>query len=614
MSFTARARLVNPRLGIYFSIFAALFAAIFLLSLIFEQLSFSDNLLRMALFAGPLALYAAIGLAVRSGDPLEFFAAGRRVPAGYTGLLLSVIAMGGTFLVCGAGAFFLSGFDALVLMMGGLSGFVLMAMLLAPFYRKFGAFTVPSYLGRRFDSKPLRLSAAMLCAVPILLVLAAELRVGSLVAARLTGLDQSLMTFVLAGVVILSVVPGGKRSFSWTGVAQSVAMLIAFAAVSASIATLVTSLPVPQLTHGPLVRNLVRNEVNHGLQMMAVAPFAFELPGEGLYQLIKPYTAPFGAVGTAAFPLAVLMISTGIAAAPWLLPRVAATPSVYDARKSLGWATVLFGVVLLTVSALAVFMRDFVLDLVMSERVGDLPQWVQDLSALGFMQLQPSRDQAGFIGYGSMLFDRDAMLFAAGVATGLPRSYLYFAYAGAIAASLAAISATVMALAAILAEDVVQGGSWEPLQPSGRIWLGRACVAAGALAGAVLTLLAPTDPLRLVLWALALTSASLFPVLVLSIWWKRLSRAGALAGMAGGFATAAAAILLSEAGALGLPSAIAGVLGLPVAAIAASVVSSFFPDTSRHDLEVVRDIRVPGGEIIYDREMRRLHIKKQTRS
>lgn len=613
MSFTARARLVNPRLGTYFSIFAALFAAIFLLSLIFEQLSFSDTLLRMSLFVGPLVLYAAIGLAVRSSEPLEFFAAGRRVPAGYTGLLLSVIAIGGTFLVCGAGAFFISGFDALVLMMGGLSGFVLMAMLLAPFYRKFGAFTVPSYLGRRFDSKPLRLTAAMLCAVPILLVLAAELRVGSMVAARLTGLDQTAMTFVLAGMVVLAVAPGGKRSFSWTGVAQGVAMLIAFAAVSASIATLITSLPVPQLTHGPLVRNLVRNEVNQGLQMMTVSPFAFELPGEGMYLLIKPYTAPFGAVGTAAFPLGVLMISTGLAAAPWLLPRVAATPSVYDARKSLGWATVLFGVVLLTVSALAVFMRDFILDLIMSERIGELPQWFQDLSALGFLTLQQT-GETGLLGYSSISFDRDAMLFAASVATGLPRSYLYLAYAGAIAASLAAISATVMALAGILSEDVVQGGSWEPLQPSGRIWLGRCCVAAAALAGSVLTLLAPTDPLRLVLWALALTSASLFPVLVLSIWWKRLSRPAALAGMASGFATAAGAILMSEAGALGLPSAIAGVLGLPVSAAVAAIVSSFIPDTSRHDLEVVRDIRVPGGEIIYDREMRRLHIKQQTRS
>lgn len=613
MSFTARARLVNPRLGTYFSIFAALFAAIFLLSLIFEELSFSDSLLRYALFLAPVVLYVVIGVSVRSNEPLEYFAAGRRVPAGYTGLLLSVIACGGTMLVCGAGAFFLSGFDALVLMMGGLAGFVLMAMLLAPFYRKFGAYTVPSYLGRRFDSKPLRLIGAMLCAVPILLVLAAELRVGSAVASRLTGLDQGVLVSILAVIVMAILLPGGKRGLTWAGVAQGVAALLALAIVSATVATLVTSLPVPQLTHGPLVRNLVRNEVNYGLQLLTVSPFTFDLPGEGLQQITKPYTAPFGSVGTLAFALGVLMISTGLAAAPWLLPRVAATPGVYDARKSLGWATVLFGLILLTITSLAVFMRDYVLDFVMSERVGQLPAWVEDMVRLGFMTFQALGD-GGQVTYQSMSFDRDAMLFAAGTATGISRSFLYLAFAGALAASLAAIGATVMALAAILAEDVVQGGNWEPMPGTARIWLARACVVAAVISGAILTLLAPTDPLRLLLWALALTSASLFPVLLLSIWWKRLTRGGAIAGMSAGFTTAALSILLSEAGSLGLPSAIAGVLGLPVSALAAFVVTSLFPDTSRHDLEVVRDIRVPGGEIIYDREMRRLQIKKQART
>lgn len=613
MSFTVRARLVNPRLGTYFSIFAALFAAIFLISLIFEQLNTGEYALRLAMFAVPILLYLAIGAAVRSQEPLDYFAAGRRVPSGYTGLLLSIIGCGGTMLVCGAGAFFVAGFDALVLMMGGISGFVLMAMLLAPFYRKFGAYTVPSYLGRRFDSKPLRLTASMLCAVPILLVLAAELRVGSYVAARLTGFDVNLLTFVLAAAVMAVLLPGGKRGLTWAGVAQGVAVLLAVAIVSATVATLETSLPVPQLTIGPLVRNLVRNEVNQGLQLVSVSPFAFDLPGEGMQQLSKPYTQPFGSVGTLAFGLAVLMISTGFASAPWLLPRVAATPSVYEARKSLGWATVLFGVLLLTVSSLAVFMRDHVLDLVMAERVAALPGWADELIRLGFMTVQKSARDTGQITYNAMAFDRDSVLFAAGVASEMPRSFLFLAYAGAQAASLAATSATVMALAAILAEDVVQGAAVEPLEAPGRIWLARACIVAAGLAGAILTALAPTDPLRLTLWALALTSASLFPVLVLSIWWKRLTRAGAIGSMVLGFGVAALAILLSEAGVLGVPSAIAGVLGLPVATAAALALSSFLPETSRHDLEVVRDIRVPGGEIIYDREMRRLQIKKQPR-
>lgn len=614
MSFPSRTRLVNPRLGSYFSIFAALFGAIFLMSLIFEQLSLNENLVRIGLFAGPLILYMAIGIAVTSKEPLEYFAAGRRVPAGYTGLLLAIIACGGTLLVAGTGAFFFSGFDALVLMMGGLAGFVFMAMLLAPFYRKFGAYTVPSYLGRRFDSKALRIAAAMVAAVPILLVMAAELHVGAHVASRLTGHGPGLMTAVLVLCVFIIVSPGGKRSFTWAAVAQSVAAILALAIVAATIATLVTSLPVPQLTHGPLVRNMVRNEIPQGLSVVNATPFAFALPGEGLQHITKPYTQPFGFVGTTAFALGVLMVATGLAAAPWLLPRVAATPSVYDARKSLGWATVLFGIVLLTISSLAVFMRDYVLDFIMTERVGALPQSFSDLASMGFMSLAPSAEQGSPIGYDAMSFDRDGILFAAGVAVGLPRSFMYLGMAGALAACLASICATTGALAAILAEDVVLGASWEPAANVSRIWIARAFVAVAALCGAMLTLLAPTDPLQLVLWALALTSASLFPLLILSIWWKRLTRNGAIAGMLTGFVIAALSIFLSEAGVIGLPSAIAGILGMPFATAVASALSLAVPETTRHELEIVRDIRIPGGEIIYDREMRRLEIKKHTRA
>jgi hypothetical protein len=133
MAFGARARVVNPRLGTYFSIFAALFTVLFLLVLIFEQLSFSEAMLKLGFFVVPILIYAGIGLSVGSNDTLNYFAAGRRVPAAYTGLLLAASALGSTLLVAGTGAFFFSGFDALVLMMGTLSGFVVMAITLARF-------------------------------------------------------------------------------------------------------------------------------------------------------------------------------------------------------------------------------------------------------------------------------------------------------------------------------------------------------------------------------------------------------------------------------------------------------------------------------------------------
>ncbi len=610
MSFSTHARLVNPRLGTYFSIFAALFAAVFLMALISEALSFDDRWLRFALFAVPLMLYAAIGISVATSDPLEFFAAGRRVPAGYTGLLLAITATGATFLVCGTGAFFESGFDALVLMIGGLTGFVVMASTLAPFYRKFGAYTVPSYLGRRFDSKALRIAAAMVAAVPMLLVLAAELRLGAAVTSRLTGLDDGLAAMVLVAVLAITLVPGGKRGFTWAGVAQSVAVLLALAVCVATVSTIVTSLPVPQLTHGPLVRGLVWHEANNGLQTVSTWPLAFGLPGEGLHRLTKPYTSPFGAVGPMAFALGSIMIAAGVASAPWLLPRAAATPGVYEARKSLGWATVLFGITMLTVSSAAVFMRDYVLDLVMNQRGEELPQWIGSMVSFGFATVE----KGGEFGYQSLSFDRDGVLFALPLAAGLPKAYVYLAMAGAIAAALVAAGATAVSLAAVLGEDVVQGLTWEPAKSQNRVWIVRSFIVVAALCGSFLVSLAPTDPLQLVLWALGLTGASLFPVLALSIWWKRLTRGGAILGIVSGFATAALAIFAGEAGVISLPSAIAGILGLPVSAAVAMTVASFFPETSRHDLEVVRDIRVPGGEIIYDREMRRLQIKKQIRS
>ncbi len=611
MTFSARARLVNPRLGTFFSIFASLFAALFLLNLILEQLQVADASLRAMMFAGPLLLFAGTGLIVTTQDQLSYFAAGRRVPAGYTGLILATSAIGSTILVCGTGAMFFDGFDALVLMIGGLAGFVVMAIMLAPFYRKFGAYTVPSYLGRRFDSKLLRLSTAMVAIVPALLVLAAELSVGAKVMSRLTGYGVPGLIFLEIIVLSVAIAPGGMRSFTWSGVAQAIALLLALVIVATVVSVLETSLPVSQLAHGPMVRNMVRNEVSQGLPVVITWPLAFSLPQEGFHAISKSYAQPFGSVGPVSFVLGALVIAMGTAAAPWLLPRVAGAPGVYESRKALGWATVFFGVILLTLTAFAVFLRNDALDAVMNERVGTPPQWLTAIIAAGFAKMDGTAAQLTF---SSMLFDRDAVIFATPLAAGLPQAVTYLMYAGAVAASLVAAGATVISVASILSEDVVQGLSWEPSTDSHRVWTTRAFVPLAGLAGGALALLAPTDPLRLFMWALALTGASLFPVLGLSVWWKRMTPMGAIAGISSGFIVAALAVFASEANIIAMPSMISGILGFPVATAAVLLVSAFLPETSRHILEVVRDIRVPGGQIIYDREMQRLQLRKHSRS
>lgn len=611
MAFGARSRVVNPRLGTYFSIFASLFAAIVLLALIFEQLRIEDGWLRTALFAGPILLYFTIGVSVATQDTLGFFAAGRRVPAAYSGLVLAISSLGATFIVVGSGAFFFAGFDALVLMVGAVSGLVVMAVVLAPFYRKFGAYTVPSYLGRRFESKIVRMTSAAVAAVPMLLVMSAELKLGGAIAGQLIGANPTLLVAVLAGLIAICVGPGGMRSFTWAAAAQSIVVLIAIMTVATVVSIVITALPIPQLANGPLVRNLVRQEVNEGLSLVSVWPLAFGLPGEGMQVLNKPYTQPFGAVGGLAFIIGSMTIAAGIASAPWLLPRVAVAPGIYEARKSLGWSTVFAGFVLLTLSSAAVFMRDFALDAVASDRIGALPEWLKNAASMGFVSYDSA---AARLEFATLAFNRDTILFTLPIAANLPIVFCYLLMAGGLAAALVSAGATAVSLAAVLGEDVVQGMSWDPASKDNRIWLSRGFIGVVLLAGAALTAMAPTDPLRLVLWALGLTGASLFPVLTLSIWWKRLTTAGAVAGMLTGFSVAATAIFCGEAGIIGIPGTIAGCLGIPAGAGAALLVSVLRREASRHALEVIRDIRVPGGQIIYDREMQRLQLKKHVRT
>lgn len=613
MAFGARAsaRLINPRLGTYFSIFAALYTALFLLVLIFEQLKFGEGFLRVAFFGAPILIYAAIGLCVATNDTLGFFAAGRRVPAAYSGLLLGTSVLGGTFIVAGTGAFFFSGFDAVVLLMGTLTGFVFMAIGLAPFYRKFGAFTVPSYLGRRFESRGLRVITAGVAAVPMLLVLSAELHIGGGVAQRLVGGNTGNLILLLALTIAISSVAGGKRSFTWTGVAQSIALFLALLGVATTISVMITSLPIPQLANGPMVRGLVRNEVHEGLQLVNVWPMAFQLPYEGFSAITKPYTQPFGSIGPLAFIIGIFAIATGVSTAPWLLPRVAATPGVYEARKSLGWATVFSGLALLTISSVAIFIRDFTLDSVMSERLGPLPQWLFQAAAHHIASFDQTATRLGFDG---LKFDRDGVLFALPLLADLPSAFSYLLLAGALAAVLVTATATTVSLAAVLGEDVVQGMSWEAPTTQGRVWIVRGFIVVVAFCGAMLSIVAPSDPLSLVLWALSLTGASLFPVMVLSIWWKRLTVGGATAGVIAGFVAGTFAIMMGEMGTLSAPGPIAGILGLPVSFALAIGTSLMRPEASRYMLEIVRDLRVPGGEIIYDREMQRLQLRKHART
>lgn len=609
MAATSRSRLVNPRLGTYFGIFAAGFVALVLMALMLEQLGVPESAVRFLMFAGPVALYGAIGVLSPAREINDYFACGRRVPAFFNGLVLAVGALGGAGFLALTGAFFFVGFDALCLGLGICAGLVFMGVLLAPFLRKFGAYTIPSYLGRRFESQTLRVVAAAVLAVPLLLLLAAEARLAAYASAWLTGQSEPLMAIAVTACVTVMVLAGGMRSHTWSGSAKAIAALIALAVPATIVALMMSNLPLPQMTHGNILRVLTRMEDARRLPELAAPLLAFQFPGEGLQPLAKRFIQTFGSVGSLAFVLMTFVSAAGIASSPSLLSRPGATPGVHESRKSFGWAALIAGVVVLTLPAVAIFLRTMLLDQVVGQPADRLPAWFQALQAAGIAHVATTTPTVNFV---DVSFDRDAVLFSLSFAAGFPDVLVYLALAGALAAALAALAAALVAGAALLSEDIVHGLQTEAAPDGSRIGVARVALVGAAFVTAWLAVAAPADPLKLFLWSLTFSASAVFPVLVLSIWWKRINAWGATVGMLTGLSVAALAILLAEAGAWAIPSVLAGAIGLPAGLAATMVASVLTPAPSGNVVNILQEIRVPGGETLYDRELRLLRLRSRS--
>lgn len=601
MSARPRPQHANPLLGIYFGIFLASFLAIALLLLIFEQLGMAEERIRTLLTIGSIGFYTAIGAAVFTTEPAQFFLAHRRIPPVFAGLALAVTAIGGTGLVAFSGALFLAGFDALCIPIGILAGLVAMVILIAPYIRKFGAPSVPGYLGMRFDSLTVRLTAASLAAAPLILLIVAELKVALLALSWLVDWSDSVAITSLLLALIVMLVPGGARSLSWSSAAQAIAALLAILIPATIIAVMMSNLPIGQLSHGAVLRQLSRTELQQGLPASIAAAMSFELPKQALQPIVGVYAKPFSSVGSLSFVLVTLCIMAGIAASPGHLGRCAVTTSVYETRKSLGWSVLVAGILIMTLSANAVFFREILMNQLAGAVAGNLPPGIKMLFEHGLAGLDPAATKLAAT---SFTFKRDGVVIALPMLMGFPVVLVLLVAAGVLAAALSAVAASLTQLAIIVGEDVVIGLPGEAPSASSRMLAARVAIPVVAGIGGFGAMITTRDPMDLMLWSLSLSGSALFPVLLLSIWWKRINSWGALAGMAAGFAVALTGLVAGALGVTRFPEELAAVFGIPAGFAAAICVSLLTPAPGRHVLEMVRDLRVPGGETLHDRELR----------
>jgi cation/acetate symporter len=591
-----------PRLGTGFGIFISTFASLVMLLIILEQLGLERSWISQLIIVLPVVFYAGIGIFVRTTGVEDFFVAGQRVPPLYNGLAISANLVCGTGLLALIGCFFFIGYDALPIALGWCAGLGIMSVLFAPYLRKMGAYTLPGFFSIRFSSRICRVVAALLLFPPVFMLLVAELSIGQSIATIFLDVDPE---FVLqAGAVLLgiAVVFGGMRALTWTQCAQFIVVILGVSVPLVAVSVLVTNLPLPQLSFGAILQQTAELEAARGIGETVTQSLSAVLPATDAAALSQPFSAIFHTISAADFIALTLCIMLGSAVLPAQVTRMSTTASVSTVRKSIGWAALFVGLMVLTIPAYAAFTKYQAIIELLGVSAAQIPDSGTILSQLGLVEIAPNAlDPA--LGNAEILFRRDAVALMLPVINDFPFVMIGLIGAAALAAVMAAAGGQLVSLANVISNDL-----YHPFHRSAtaarRLIVARIALLAMLVAAYTFVSQNEFDPLRMMIWAISLCAGTFFVPLVLSIWWRGLTVFGAIAGIVAGFAATAVQITgtLEGGGALlGVDPLAAGIVGMPVSALAAIAGSMLSPKPSAETLEIVQEIGIPSGETVHAR-------------
>jgi len=549
----------------------------------------------------PLAFYLVIAIGSRTLQAEDFFASGRRGPPVYNGFVLAAVAVGGVGFLAYTGTVFFLGFDALAIGLGWTFGMFAAGILFVPYLRKAGSYTLPSFLGHRFRSRALRLTASVMQLPPTALLLAAEIKIAALIASLFLPLSFSLGVVMIVALIASIAILGGMRSVTWTGSAQFLVGAVGLAVVVTTVSILLTNVPAPQLTYGETFSALHNAEITAGLTPVQPGELETALPGAAPLPTLKPFLQPFGILGPIDFVTLFLCLALGTAALPSLLSRSGVTNSVAQQRRSTAWGLLFVALFVMTAPAMAAFAKLIIFRDIALTPASSLPAWLTELSQQHLLQTGDANGD-GAIGAAELLIGRDGIALALPAAAGLPYVLTVLMATAAMAVALAAAGSHLFTLAASLAEDLYRVLDRRETLP--RLIAAWAAIAATALAAAVFLVIADLDPLRAALMAFAFAASTFFPTLLLAIWWRRCTKWGALAAMVTGFVVMLAETALGGMfgiGKAGFTTPLASLIGAALALLAGVAVSLYLRQPSKAEDIYREEMRDPGGETIYDR-------------
>jgi len=540
------------------------------------------------------ALYIGIAIWSRAGSTKEFYVAGGGVSPLANGLATAADWMSAASFISMAGLISFNGYDGSVYLMGWTGGYVLLALLLAPYLRKFGKFTVPDFIGDRYYSNVAR-TVAVFCALLVSFTyVAGQMRGVGLVFSRFLEVDINTGVIIGMIIVLFYAVLGGMKGITYTQVAQYCVLIFAFMVPAIFISIQITGNPIPQLGFGGQDAN--------GIYLLDKL--------DGLHRDLgfAEYTSGSKSKLDVFFITAALMVGT--AGLPHVIVRFFTVKKVSDARKSAGWALLFIMILYTTAPAIAVFARTNMIETVNNQEYKNMPDWFTTWEETGLLSFN-DKNNDGKIQYladtskNELIIDKDIMVLANPEIAGLPNWVIALVAAGALAAALSTAAGLLLVISASVSHDLIKKMIKPDISEKGELVAARLSAVVAVCVAGYFGINPPDFVAATVALAFGLAAASFFPAIILGIFTKKMNKEGAISGMIIGILMMLFYMLkfkfdwfgggTKEDWWFGISPEGFGTVAMIINFIVSIVISKFTPDPPKEVQEIVANIRIPSG-------------------
>ena len=548
------------------------------------------------------ALYIGIAIWSRAGSTKEFYVAGGGVSPLANGMATAADWMSAASFISMAGIISFAGYDGSVYLMGWTGGYVLLALLLAPYLRKFGKFTVPDFIGDRYYSDTARIVAVICALLVSFTYVAGQMRGVGLVFSRFLEVDINTGVIIGMVIVLFYAVLGGMKGITYTQVAQYCVLIFAFMVPAIFISIQMTGNPIPQLGMGSTLND-----------------------GSGIYLLDKlnglltelgftEYTS--GTKSTIDVFAITLALMVGTAGLPHVIVRFFTVKRVRDARKSAGLALLLIAILYTTAPAVAVFARTNMINTVTNQPYSEMPDWFSKWEQTKLIVFD-DKNGDGKIQYladatkNELTVDRDIMVLANPEIAKLPAWVIALVAAGGLAAALSTAAGLLLVISSSVSHDLIKKVFVPSISEKGELWAARGAATVAVVIAGYFGINPPGFVAAVVALAFGLAAASFFPAIVLGIFYKKMNKEGAIAGMVVGISLMLFYMLKFKFGVFdGGKEAVSGLtkdwwfgispegfgsVAMVVNFVVSIVIMQFTPSPPENVQEIVEDIRIPSG-------------------